>query len=153
MFNHKNKDKCLDKNLPLKRKEKESFPQPRVISQSYTNKSVLLDAPKGRGVGSFGCSFCTWAGRTRWWLFVEEGNLSREVQASRRCGGIGWPLRFLSCYFTCLFCLFAEPDEIRSAFCIMLAPILFFVPFCTVLFSFFYINILPSPFLLHLHLI
>lgn len=82
--------KFVDKNLlQIKKKEKESFPQPGVISQSYTNKSVLLDASKGRGVGSFGCSFCTRAGRTRWWLFVEEGNLSQEVRALRRCGGIG----------------------------------------------------------------
>ncbi len=40
--------------------------------------------PKGRGVGFFSAAFYGQAGRMRWWLFVCQGNPSREVRTERR---------------------------------------------------------------------
>lgn len=43
-----------------------------------------MEPPKGRGVGLFSAAFYGQAGRMRWWLFVCQGNPSREVRTERR---------------------------------------------------------------------
>lgn len=78
-----------------------------------------MEPPKGRGVGFFSAAFYGQAGRMRWWLFVCQGNPSREVRTERRAvasDNHAFPLLlFTGLLFVCeceiYICL-----QIRSAF-------------------------------------
>ncbi len=78
-----------------------------------------MEPPKGRGVGFFSAAFYGQAGRMRWWLFVCQGNPSREVRTERRAAASdnhAFPLLlFTGLLFVCE-CEIYICRQIRSAF-------------------------------------